>query len=75
MSALARIPNLNRALRATQHVAEADLAGYRIGALSSSEVLTAQSQVASARAALTGAILSAAQARATLDLQTGVLNK
>lgn len=75
LSALVRIPNLARALRATQRVAEADLAAYRIGALSSSEVLNAQSQVASSRAALASAKLSAASARATLDLETGVLNK
>jgi CzcA family heavy metal efflux pump len=74
MSALARIPNLDRALRATRHVAEADLAGYRIGALSSSEVLAAQSQVASSRAAFIAATLSAAEARAILDLQMGVLD-
>jgi|GEM_PF-4418295 len=74
-SSLVRIPNLTRALRATRRVAEADLAAYRIGALRSSELLTAQSQVASARAALTSAKLSAASARATLDLEMGVLNK
>lgn len=74
LSLSARVPPLRRALDAARRVAEAELAGYRLGAVSSTDVILAQTQFATARSALATATVQAAQASATLQLQTGALN-
>lgn len=70
-SSMARLPLLRSAVAATQRVADADLAGYKLGAVPVTELLTAQTQASAARGALTTATVAAAEARASLQLEMG----
>jgi outer membrane protein TolC len=72
-SDLARLPGLRTASDAARHVAEADLAGYRLGAVSSADLVAAQTQAATARAALDTAIVQALQDYAQLQFEIGAL--
>lgn len=72
-TALARLPGLQTASDATRHVAEADLAGYRLGAVSSADLVAAETQAATARAALERATVQALQAYAQLQFEMGAL--
>ena len=72
-SAAARLPGLQTAFDGTRRVTEADLAGYRLGAVSSAELVAAQTQSATARTALQTATVQALQAFAQLQLEMGVL--
>lgn len=74
LSLSARVPPLRNAVDAAQRVADAELAGYRLGAVTSADVILAQTQLAAARSALATATVQAAQASATLQLQIGALN-
>lgn len=65
---------MRNAVDAAQRVADAELAGYRLGAVTSTDVILAQTQLAAARSALATATVQAAQASATLQLQIGALN-
>lgn len=75
LSSSARVAPLSNALDAARRVADAELAGYRLGAVSSADVILAQTQLATARNALATATAQAAQASATLQLQIGALNQ
>jgi outer membrane protein TolC len=70
---LARLPRLKEAFVQAQRVADADLAAYRLGAVSSADVVLAQSQLATARSALQTAEVEASLAFAELQLQMGQL--
>lgn len=70
---LARLPHLRDAFVQAQRVADADLAAYRLGAVSSADVVLAQSQLAAARGALRTGEVQASLAFAELQLQTGQL--
>jgi outer membrane protein TolC len=72
-TALARLAGLRTASDASRHVAEADLAGYRLGAVSSADLVAAQTQAATARAALETATVQALQAYAQLQFEIGAL--
>jgi outer membrane protein TolC len=72
-TALARLAGLRTASDASRHVAEADLAGYRLGAVSSADLVAAQTQAAAARAALETATVQALQAYAQLQFEIGAL--
>lgn len=74
LSSSARVSLLSRAVDAAQGVADAELAGYRLGAVTSTDLILAQSQLATARTAFATATVQAAQASATLQLQIGALN-
>jgi outer membrane protein len=72
-SALARLSGLQTASNAARHVAEADLAGYRLGAVSSADLVAAETRSATARAALEAATVQALQACAQLQFEMGAL--
>ncbi len=74
LSSSARVSFLRSALDSAQRVADAELAGYRLGAVTSTDLILAQTQLATARTALAAATVQAAQASATLQLQIGALN-
>ena len=70
----ARLPHLREAFLRAQHVADSDLAAYRLGAVSSADVVIAQSQLAAARSVLRAAEIQSALAYAELQLQMGELS-
>jgi outer membrane protein len=72
-SAASRLPSLQTALANARAVTNATLAAYRLGALNSTALILAQTQLAGARAAVDTATLATAQAEAALKLQTGAL--
>jgi len=72
-SAASRLPSLQTALANARAVTNATLAAYRLGALNSTALILAQTQLAGARAAVDSATLATAQAEAALQLQTGAL--
>lgn len=72
-SALLRLPGLRTASESTRRVAEADLAGYRLRAVSSADLVAAQTQAATARAAVQTATVQALQAYAQLQFEMGAL--
>ncbi len=74
VSSSARVPLLISAVDAAQSVADAELAGYRLGAVTSTDLILAQTQLATVRSALATARVQASQAAATLQLQIGALN-
>jgi len=74
LSSSARLSLLSKAVDAAQRVADAELAGYRLGAVTSADLILAQSQLATARTAFATATVQAAQAAATMQLQIGALN-
>jgi outer membrane protein TolC len=73
-SAMARLPGLRKAFDGARRVAEADLAGYRLGAVSSADLVAAQMQAAAAHAAVETATVQALQAYAQLQFEMGVLD-
>jgi len=75
LSSSARLSLLSKAVDAAQRVADAELAGYRLGAVTSADLILAQSQLATARTAFATATVQAAQAAATMQLQIGALNR
>jgi len=75
LSSSARVSFLRSALHSAQRVADAELAGYRLGAVTSTDLILAQTQLATARTSLAAATVQAAQASATLQLQIGTLNR
>ncbi len=75
LSLAERIEPLRGAMDAALDVARAELAGYRLGAVTSSDVVLAQTQLATARNALALAIVQAAQASVTLQLDMGALDR
>lgn len=70
-SAVARLPMLHVAMLATAHVADADLAAYRLGAVSIVDLIGAQALAGSASAAFATARAQAAERSATLHLEMG----
>jgi outer membrane protein TolC len=73
VAASARLAPLGDALDSARRVADAAVGGYRLGAVSSADLIVAQTQLASARAALDTAILQASQAYASLQIEIGEL--
>jgi len=73
VSAAARLAPLRDAVDSAQLVAESTLGGYRLGAVSSADLIAAQTQLVSARAALNSATLQASQAYAALQVEIGDL--
>ncbi len=71
--ALARLSKLGVAEENARRVADADSEGYRLGAVSSGELVLAQTQASSARSALENARVVAARAYVELQLETGEL--
>ncbi len=72
-SAASRLSSLQTALANARAVTNATLAAYRLGALNSTALILAQTQLAGTRAAVDTATLATAQAEAALQLQTGAL--
>lgn len=72
-SAAARVAPLRDAVANAQRVAESTLGGYRLGAVSSADLIAAQTQFVAARAALDNATLQASQTFATLQIEIGDL--
>ena len=73
VSAAARLAPLRDAVDSAQRVAESTLGGYRLGAVSSADLIAAQTQLVSARTALNSATLQASQAYAALQVEIGDL--
>ncbi|MBC5799874.1 MAG: TolC family protein [Candidatus Eremiobacteraeota bacterium] len=73
VSAAARLAPLRDAVESAQRVAESTLGGYRLGAVSSADLVAAQTQLVAARAALGAATLQASQAYASLQVEIGDL--
>ena len=73
VSAAARLAPLRDAVDSAQRVAESTLGGYRLGAVSSADLIAAQTQLVAARAALNAATLTASQTFATLQIEIGDL--
>jgi outer membrane protein TolC len=70
-AAAARIPLLQAAYDNANRVAQTSLAGYRLGAISSADLIVAQTEAAAARSALASARVQAALANALLKLRIG----
>lgn len=70
---LVRLSYLQQAFTQAQRVADADLGGYRLGAVSSADLIFAQTQLAAARASLRSAQVQAAHLFAQLQLEIGEL--
>lgn len=71
-SAVARLPALRTAFDEANRVAQSSLAGYRLGAVSSADLITAQTQLAAARRALAVATVDASRALEVLNVTLGV---
>lgn len=71
-AAAARLPELNTALREANRVANASLAGYRLGAVSSADLVTALTQLAATRRALAIGTVDASRSLAILKITLGV---
>ena len=75
LRASARLPSLEDALASAQSVASAELAGYRLGAVSSTDLTLAQAQLSAARTAFARARVEAAGAAARFALEIGSLHQ
>ncbi len=73
VSSAAKLPYLRAALADARRVAEATAGGYRLGAVSSADVIIAQTQLVNARNAFDTAVIQAALAYSTLQLEIGAL--
>jgi len=71
LAAQARLVFLDEAFADANRVAQASLGGYRLGAVSSADLVTAQTQAASTRSALATGRVQAVRAQALLKLQIG----
>ncbi len=71
--ALARLAKLQAADASARRVANADLAGYRLGAVISADLVVAETQASNARAALENARVMAARAYVNLQIEMGEL--
>jgi len=73
LAANARVGPLRDAVTSARRVVDATLAGYRLGAVGGADLIAAQTQLATARAALDAATLGSAQATTALQLEIGEL--
>ncbi len=71
-AAAARLPALRTAFDEANRVAQSSLAGYRLGAVSSADLVAAQTQLAAARRALAVGMVDASRALALLNVTLGV---
>lgn len=74
-SSIIRLRSLQTAADQARKIVENMLAGYRIGAVSSADLINAQTQFVAARSALNAATLQAAQSAATFQLEIGALTR
>lgn len=71
-AAAARLPALRTAFTEASRVAQSSLGGYRLGAVSSADLVTAQTQLAAARRALAAGTVDASRTLAILNITLGV---